>query len=96
MPCLVGLFAYFVPRIVMFVMWLTGDYLGRAYHTTIWPLLGFLFMPYTTLAYAFAQNSFGGVQGLGLVIYVMAILLDLGFIGGGAHRARRGRERRTS
>ena len=36
------------------------------------PLLGFFFMPYTTLAYAWAQNSNGSVDGFYLVAVVVA------------------------
>jgi hypothetical protein len=63
-----------------------SDYIGRAYETTIWPLLGFLFMPLTTLAYAYAINSNGSVAGGYLIVVVLAVLIDLGIIGGGASR----------
>jgi len=50
----------------------------------LWPVLGFLFMPYTTCAYAFAVNSLGGLQGWGLAALIVGVLLDLGSHGGGA------------
>ncbi|MBS0197960.1 MAG: hypothetical protein JSR77_14485 [Planctomycetes bacterium] len=91
MPCLVALIAYFTPRLVMILMWLFGDYLGSAYQTRIWPILGFFFMPYTTLAYAWAKHS-GGLTGFPLVIFIIAVLLDLAAHGGGA-RSYRNRRR---
>jgi hypothetical protein len=78
---------------VILILWLFTDYLGRAYETWIWPLLGFLFLPFTTLAYAWAINANGSVTGLYLVVVIIAVLLDLGFLGGG-HRARTRRRRR--
>lgn len=90
MGCLIAAIAFFFPRLVMVVMVLAGDYLGRAYQTVLWPLLGFIFMPYTTLAYAWAKNSHGSVDGVYLVVVILAVLLDLGVVGGGAS-ARRGR-----
>jgi hypothetical protein len=52
----------------------------------LWPALGFLFMPYTTLAYMWAVlNNNKMVNGLWLVVVVIAVLADLGFIGGGRH-----------
>jgi hypothetical protein len=95
MPCLLGLVALFVPRLVLFLIWLFSDYLGRAYDSVLWPLLGFLFMPLTTLAYACAMNSNNGsVSGLYLVLVVLAVLIDLGMLGGGEAQRRRKRSRR--
>jgi hypothetical protein len=87
--CLLGILGFFAPRVVIVVLVLAGDYIGRAYATTLWPLLGFLFMPLTTLAYAWARNTYGSVQGLGLVVVVLAVLFDLGFLGGAARRRKR-------
>lgn len=71
----------------MVLMVIFSDYLGRAYETTIWPLLGFVFVPYTTLAYAFAINHHGSVDGVYLALVVVAALVDLGVIGSGGHSA---------
>lgn len=84
MPCLIGCLALAFPRVVIVLMVIFSDYIGQAYQTTIWPLLGFFFLPLTTLAYAFAINSNGSVSGLYLVLVVVAVLVDLGIVGGGA------------
>ena len=89
MPCLLGCTALFFPRIVIVLVWLFSDYLQHAYQTPLWPLVGFLLMPVTTLAYAFAINANGRLDGIYLVIFVLAVLIDLGLIGGGAHSTRR-------
>lgn len=61
-----------------------SDYIGRAFDNVLWPLLGFIFLPTTTLAWAFAQNNNNGqVSGLYLILVVVGVLLDLGLIGGG-------------
>ena len=44
--------------------------------------------PADGLAYAWAMNSHGSVEGVYLVAVVVAVLCDLGIVGGGA-RARR-------
>jgi hypothetical protein len=90
MPCLVVLLAFFFPRVVIAVLALFTHYMSSAYHTLLWPLLGFFFLPYTTLAYAWAINSHGSVDGLHLVVVIIAVLVDLGVVGGGA-KARRAR-----
>lgn len=89
MGCFVGCLALLFPRIVLFVMFLGGSYIGRAYETTLWPVLGFFFMPFTTLAYAWAVNSNGTVTGGYLVVVVIAVLMDLGATGKGANDGRR-------
>jgi hypothetical protein len=79
------------PRLALFLVFFFSNYLGRAYETAIWPLLGFVFMPLTTLAYAWAVNTNATVTGIYLVVVVIAVLLDLGLVGTSAS-ARRKRE----
>lgn len=87
MPGCVGCLALFAPRVAIVIVVVFSDYLGRAYETVLWPFLGFLFLPLTTLAYAWAINSRGTVSGAHLVVVVLAVLIDLGLIGGSS-RAR--------
>jgi hypothetical protein len=89
MGCLIALFGLITPRVVMVILWLFTNYLSRAFDSFIWPLLGFIFLPTTTLAYAVAQNSFKGLKGVGLLIFVLGILIDFGLLGGGARSRRR-------
>ena len=89
MPCLIGCLALATPRFAIILIVIFSDYLGRAYETTIWPLLGFVFMPLTTLAYAWAIHTNGSVAGGYLVVVVLAVLLDLGVIGGSSRTGRR-------
>ncbi|MFN0012072.1 MAG: hypothetical protein ACKVS8_10555 [Phycisphaerales bacterium] len=89
MPLLVGAIAFFFPRLVIVGLVIATDYIGRAYETTLWPLLGFLFAPLTTLAYALAINQGGGVQGLYLIILVVAALCDVGIVGRKAMKRRK-------
>jgi hypothetical protein len=82
-PCLLALGGLFIPRIVIAFLYLFTNYLSRAYDSFLWPLLGFFFLPTTTLAWAWAQNTRGSVGGVHLVIVVLALCVDLGIIGGG-------------
>ena len=88
MPCFIGCLALSMPRLAIVLVVIFSDYIGRACDTLLWPLLGFFFMPMTTLAYAWAINSRGTVDGLHLAVVVLAVLMDLGVIGGSS-RARR-------
>jgi hypothetical protein len=90
--CLLALLVMAMPRAALVVLWLTG-FVGRAFHTELWPLLGFFFLPWTTVAYAIAINMWSGQLTLGaVVIIVIGVFLDLGSHGG-AERARRDRRR---
>lgn len=98
MNCLIGCLALLTPRIVLVVLVLVSDYVGAAYDTVLWPLLGFFFLPITTLAYAAAENELrhGSLLWWGLV--VVAVAADLGFLGSGSWgvrglRGRKGRRR---
>jgi hypothetical protein len=97
-PCLIVLLLLGMPRIVIILTWLFGGgYLGQAFPAVFWPVLGFFFLPFTTLAFAYAVNSLepaGVVPDFGWLLVALAGLVDLGVIGGG-QRARqvRGRAR---
>jgi hypothetical protein len=90
MPCLLILVAYFFPRVVIALLALLTDYMSTAYHTLLWPLLGFFFLPYTTLGYAFVMHQNNGtVSGGYLVLVIFCVLLDLGVLGSGERERRR-------
>jgi len=93
MPVLVGCLALSAPRFAIVLVVVFSSYIGRAYETPFWPFLGFLFMPLTTLGYAWAINSHGSVEGVHLVVVVIAVLMDLGVIGGSASQRRRAKRR---
>ncbi len=84
MCCVVLLVALVGPRLALFVLWLFSSYLSRAFDAFLLPFLGVLFLPWTTLAYAVAQNELGGVQGIGLILVVLGVLVDIGVLGGSA------------
>lgn len=92
MPFVVGCLALAFPRVALFLVWLFGgDYLGRAYEHFLWPLLGFIFFPLTTLTFAFASNSLaapGEIPPLGWLLVGLAVLADIGLLGSGSKSAR--------
>jgi hypothetical protein len=78
MPLLAALFALFAPRAVMLGLWFFTDWFDGVFDSLLWPLLGFLFLPTSTLWYAAVAHWFGGawtvipVLGMGV-----AVLIDL-------------------
>ncbi len=90
MPCLLLIVVLAFPRIVLVVMFLLSNYLQRAYHGLLVPLLGFLFLPLTTIVYAWMVNSHMPLEGVNLLILVIAAVIDAGGLGGGEwHRRSR-------
>lgn len=90
MPCILLLIVLAFPRVVLLLMFLLSTYLQRAYHGLLLPLLGFFFLPLTTLAYAWMVNSHMPLEGLNVLILIVAVLIDVGGLGGGEwHRRSR-------
>ena len=83
MPCIAIVFALFVPRLTLIVMWLVG-YSGKAFDTYLWPIVGFFFMPFTTCAYVIGMNEADGSQGWSLIMLIIAVVMDIGGYGGAA------------
>lgn len=86
MPCALLLLLLIGPRALLVVLAVFSDYVGDAYTSLLWPIAGFFFAPFFTLAYAWSVHSHGGLEGLGLVACVIAALLDLGVIGSSAKK----------
>ena len=90
MPCLLLIAVVGFPRVAMGLLFLFTTYLQHAYHNILIPALGFVFLPLTTLAYAWMANNHQPIAGLNALILVVAVVVDAGGLGGGAwHRSRR-------
>lgn len=89
MGCLVLIVLLAFPRIALVLLFLFSNYLQRAYHGLILPILGFLFLPLTTLVYAWMVNTGQPTTGVNLIILVIAVVIDVGGLGGGAWSRRR-------
>ena len=89
MACLLVLIVLFFPRVVLVVMYLTSNYLQRAFdHEVLIPLLGFIFLPLTTLVYAWEVHSAMPIAGVNLIILIVAVIIDVGGWGGAYGRRR--------
>jgi uncharacterized oligopeptide transporter (OPT) family protein len=89
MPCLFVLILLLFPRVVLALMWLFTNLLSRAYHGLLIPLIGFFFLPITTIVYALMVDYHVPIAGANLLILIVAVLLDAGSHGGGADYYRR-------
>jgi hypothetical protein len=89
MPCLVLLLALAFPRVVIVALYLLTHFFQRAYDSLLILLLGFLFLPLTTIVYAWVVNGHHAVEGVYLIAIIVSALIDLGLIGHGAYRRQR-------
>jgi hypothetical protein len=89
MGCLIALLALGSPRLAMGAVWLFTDRVSLAFdNSVVVPLLGFLFLPWTALAWTLAHAPIIGVTGWGWVVVGIALLTDVGSYGGGARAGR--------
>ena len=87
MPCLLLFAILLFPRIALVLMWFFSTYLQRAFHgELVLPVLGFIFLPVTTIVYAWELNSGMPTAGINLLWLLIAVIIDLGGLGGGARR----------
>ena len=77
------------PRVALAVLFFFSTYLDRPYHNNLIVLiLGFIFLPLTTLVYAWMFNSGIPVAGINILYLLVAAILDLGLVGHGYSRHR--------
>ena len=88
MPCLLLILFVAFPRLALVLLFFFSTYLQRAYHGLLIPLLGFLFLPLTTLAYAWLLNNHQPIAGLNLIILILAVVIDVGGLGGSEYHRR--------
>lgn len=90
MPCcLLVLIVFAFPRAVLILMFLLSNYLQRAYHGLLIPILGFIFLPITTIVYAWMVNNHMDIAGVNLLILLISVIIDISGLGGGEYHRRR-------
>jgi hypothetical protein len=83
MPLILLLLALFVPRVVIFLLWLFTSWFSGVFPNGLIGVLGFLILPYVTLWYSAVHHWFGGEWGpLQIIILIIALLFDIGPAGG--------------
>jgi hypothetical protein len=87
--CLIALLLLIGPRLFLIGVWLMTNWY-TAFDSALVAFLGWLFLPYTSLAWMFIyfQNQ-GQIEGGYLVLLIVAVLFDIGVFSGGGHAARR-------
>jgi hypothetical protein len=89
MPCLIALFALIGPRVALVFTAIFSDMITRATDSILVAFLGFLFLPWTTLAYVVMYDIGIGrqVEGLEWFVVGIAFVADvMSYVGGRAAR----------
>jgi hypothetical protein len=86
--CLFALLAAGAPRLALVLMWLLTPWVGRAFNgSLIVPVLGFIFLPLTTVIYVLVSP--GGLSGFDWLLLIVGLVIDLGSYSSGAFGRRR-------
>jgi hypothetical protein len=87
MPCLLALLAVAFPRVAIVLLWLFSNFFTGIYNNLIIPVIGFLLLPLTLIVYTYlARTSGGHLTTTQFVFIFIAVVVDLGLVGGGAYR----------
>lgn len=78
MPILLAVIGLFLPRVIIAALWLLSSWFEGVFETRLWPILGFLFMPYTLLWYSTVTNWYAGSWNWWqIIVLLIAIVADL-------------------
>ncbi|HEY7211813.1 MAG TPA: hypothetical protein VH477_16195 [Bryobacteraceae bacterium] len=84
MPCLLALLSVAFPRVAIVLLWLLTSFFNVLHSNIIVPILGFLFLPLTLIVYTYLLRAYGGHFGVTQLVFLfIAVIVDLGLIGGG-------------
>ena len=69
-----------IPRGFILILWQFSGWFDGVFATKIWPVLGFLCVPYTLLAYSGVKNWFNGIWGFwAVILIIVAVIIDIVF-----------------
>lgn len=78
MPCLFAMMAGFFPRLATLLLWIARpNMVSNAFNGWLLPILGIIFLPFTTLMYIILMQGVGGLTGLDWMWLILAVLLDV-------------------
>jgi hypothetical protein len=75
--CLVAFLAVLSPRVAIFFTWAFTNRMTVAFNSFWIGFIGFLFLPWTTLAWSWCYATVQGVTGFGWFIVILAFIADV-------------------
>jgi hypothetical protein len=89
MCCIFTILIFLGPRFAGIVWWLAqpvrwvGNSNVSAFDSIIWPILGLIFLPWTTLMWVIIVP--GGILWWEWIFLILAVIIDVGAYGGGGY-----------
>lgn len=77
MCCFVGIVAILGPRVAVALIWIFGNRVELAFDSWWLPLLGLIFLPWTTLAYLIAWQPGGLDSNWDALLIVLGVAMDV-------------------
>ena len=79
MPCLFALMAGFAPRLASLFLWIARpSYFTAAFNNNIiWPILGIIFLPFTTIMYVILWTPGIGLTTWDWMWLILAVVCDV-------------------
>ena len=74
--CLLALLAGMAPRLVLILAWIFGSRWEKVFDGWLLPVLGIIFLPYTTVMYLLVWSP-AGISGFDWVWLGLGVVLDL-------------------
>jgi hypothetical protein len=65
------------PRVALGAWWIFGNKVDAAFDSSVWPLLGLVFLPWTTIFYVASWSAVGGVSGVEWLFVALGVALDV-------------------
>jgi hypothetical protein len=75
--CLFLLIMMLSPRLGVIVLWAFTNYVSLAFNSWVWPLLGLIFLPWTTLLYILVAAPVGGITFWGWLFVGLGLHSDI-------------------
>jgi hypothetical protein len=76
MPCLFALLGAIAPRLAIFILWIFTPVVERVFDGWLFPLLGTIFLPFTTLLYLLVAYDTGSINFWGWLTILLGLLID--------------------
>lgn len=89
MPCLLALLMVAFPRVAILLLYFFTNFFTRAFQSILLLLLGFIFLPLTTIVYTWIVNAGEPIAGAYLIAIIIAVLADIGLLSGSEYHRRR-------
>jgi hypothetical protein len=77
MGCLFAILGAFAPRLAFLILWIFTPVVNHVYGTWIFPTLGIIFLPFTTLLYTLVAYPMGPANFWGWLVVFFGFLIDL-------------------